>query len=427
MPITNLPTASTPPAALPSGTVKLFRDDNWSSPSYTIDIYDYTPSQRQSISGTPMQDAATWIAFNLPAGTVMTLTDNVASNGPGGCSDLKGAGRVVDLVGTGTTQSVDLRSVNMNDCISSFFWRPVNLGMGAIELYENANYSGNRTVLFLSEWPASTVTSLDGWYIDDKLSSARWDTLIDTESATLFDNVDGTGKSYGNIKGYGSIRAIANFQEVGFNDCASAFEWQGLAPVKEEIAPFTVNLSGASVGNNSFVEESSGTNDTSLPQTQTITLSEADAQTVTVTSSDTNTVGTTIGVSYTVSAGVEGVASASTTVSVQLSYTYSHTSTTERSATVTQSLSISQEFTAPPYTDYTGQLVAKIGTLPPTNYSTTAKRWYTQPLPGTTLDPSTGWYMRTETVTGTIQGQLCSQTQMNITTSPISAMAAAHA
>ena len=245
-----------------------------------------------------------------------------------------------------------------------------------------------------------------GWYIDGRLSSARWDTLTDIESATLFDKFDGSGKSYGNMKGYGTSREIANFQTVGFNDCASAFQWQTLSPMQEVIAPFNLDLSGVLEGGNSYYEEASGTNDTSLPQTVAITLSEANAQTLTVSTSDATSVGSSISITYSVEAGVEGLGSATTSVTVQLSYTYTQTDTTEKSDTVTQSLSITQDFSAPPYTDFVGKLSAKIGTLPPTTYKTTAQRWYTQPLPGSQLDPTNGWYKRTEHITVTIEGQL---------------------
>ena len=75
----------------------------------------------------------------------MTLTDGSVPQGPNGVADLVNAGKAIDLVGSDTTQKVDMRDFNMNDCISSFFWREVYLEMGAIELYEDTNFRGNRT------------------------------------------------------------------------------------------------------------------------------------------------------------------------------------------------------------------------------------------------------------------------------------------
>jgi hypothetical protein len=343
------------------------------------------------------------------------LVDHYVPEGPGGLSDLKDAGKVVDLIGTGNTQAVDLSRCNMNDCISAFFWRQVDLSMGAIELYENTDFQGNRTVLFPAEWSAGKVISLDGWYINDRLSSSRWDTLRDTHSAELFDLPDGKGKSYANISGYGTSKEIKNFKEVGFNDCASAFRWQSLVPKKEEIAKFDITLSDASIGSDAFVAESSGKNDSSAPSTQTVTINETDAQTLTVSVSDSHTAGSKLSLSFSYKwsfavLGGEGT----TTVSTELSYSYTHNETTTRSATKTQSLTVSQNFTAPPHSTYSGKLIAKMGTLAPTPFTTTAKRWYAEPVAGAVQDPANGWYVRTETISGTAQGRLCCKSYMDV-------------
>ena len=180
----------------------LFRDRDWSSEQHTIHTRDFTPGQRHSITGAKMNDAASWVAYNLPPGVVLTLVEHAGPGGPGGCSDLKGAGRVVNLVGTGETRAVNLSRCNGEDCISAFYWRRVNPDMGAVELYEHPQFDGNRTILFLAEWPEARLINLKGWYISDRESSARWNTLRDTQTVTLFENPEGGGKAYGNIFGY---------------------------------------------------------------------------------------------------------------------------------------------------------------------------------------------------------------------------------
>ena len=92
---------SVPPPTLPSGTVTLFADDNWGSERATLRTADYPESVRHLFDGTPMQDQATFIAFNLPVGTVMTLMDGVVP------PNVRFCGRCVDLVGTGKTESVN--------------------------------------------------------------------------------------------------------------------------------------------------------------------------------------------------------------------------------------------------------------------------------------------------------------------------------
>ena len=105
--LTKLPAPSPPPPRLDSGTVVLYWDDNWSSRSLTLRTSDYAIGQRHTIPG-PMFDNATFVSFNLPVGTVMTLMDNVTPV-PGGhtVSDLSNCGRCVDLVGTGQTEGVN--------------------------------------------------------------------------------------------------------------------------------------------------------------------------------------------------------------------------------------------------------------------------------------------------------------------------------
>jgi hypothetical protein len=61
----------------------------------------------------------------------MTLMDNVQPvPATGTVADLSGCGPCIDLIGTGKTEAVDLGAVNMNDGISSFFWRTVDLNLG---------------------------------------------------------------------------------------------------------------------------------------------------------------------------------------------------------------------------------------------------------------------------------------------------------
>src|SRR5579863_940813 len=61
---------------LPTGLVRLYEDASWNSQSLDLPTSQYRQNARQSIAGTYMQDAATWVAFNLPVGTVMTLMNN---------------------------------------------------------------------------------------------------------------------------------------------------------------------------------------------------------------------------------------------------------------------------------------------------------------------------------------------------------------
>lgn len=420
IPNNHLACPSPAPAALPSGTIKLFRDNNWQSSSYTISLNDYTSGRIQSISGTSMQDQATWVSFNLPVGTVVTLMDNVPSSQNSNIADQSGYGRCVDLIGTGTTTGISLIDANMNDCVSAFFWRTVDLNQGAIVLYQDANFSGSRSAIFLSEWAANTVFSISNWYLQDRVSSITWETLQDRQSVRLFNNADGSGNTYDNVKGWGSTKSISNLTDVGFNDVMSAFLWTGLAPKKEIIAPFTMNLTFPPGGSTALTQTTDYSNNTDKDQSFTASLSNTDAQTLTVTSTESTT--TTFEMGYEQSWEVSEVgvkAGGKLTLKLSNSYTQSKSSTT--SVTKTVALNFSTQVTAAAHKATHATVIAQIGKVPQTSYQTTAQRWYDQPVTGSVQDMSNnGWWLRTEVVTGYITGGLACSTNVQVTTSDLS-------
>ncbi len=139
--LTPLPSPPSPAPQLASGTVSLFVDDNWDGDRLDISISEFAPGQRQTMQ--THRDEATWLAFNLPVGVVMTLMDNIVNNGRP-VADLTDCGQCIDLVGNGQTQGVDLGALGQNDNLSAFFWRTVDLDMGAIELFSDFEFGGNR-------------------------------------------------------------------------------------------------------------------------------------------------------------------------------------------------------------------------------------------------------------------------------------------
>ena len=72
MPIHDLPAPSSLPelGLLPSETVLLYANAAWTGDCFTIKTRKFAPSKRHSLRGLGMQDKATWLAFNLPHGTV---------------------------------------------------------------------------------------------------------------------------------------------------------------------------------------------------------------------------------------------------------------------------------------------------------------------------------------------------------------------
>ncbi|RKH18518.1 hypothetical protein D7Y13_37230 [Corallococcus praedator] len=369
------------------------------------------------MTGMSIQDTATWIAFNLPVGTVVTMTDAYVAPADGNVYNLKGCGKVIDLVGTGKTEAVDLVAYTMNDMISAWYWHTPDLNLGAIELYAAGDFQWNRTVLFLSEWNAGQLHSLTGWHVEDSASSARWQSMHDAQTASLYAADDGSGAAYENIKGWGSFMELRDFGQVGFNDTLSSFRWNNLTPRKEIVAPVRIAVpSGGGEGLSSYL---TGTNDSSEVQPFTITLTNTNKQTTTVSVTNQYTAGTNM--QYTLTHAKEGLGSDLTNEwTVGLGFEYTNTETSEMSRSQTTALSVSQTFNVPPYTVFNATLLVMLGQLPPSSfYTTTAERWYDQNLKGSTFDPSNGWWKRTESISLHLGGTLAAGSNLTVTTTKL--------
>lgn len=119
-----------------------------------------------------------------------------------------------------------------------------------------------------------------------------------------------------------------------------------------------------------------------------VSLDNSTSQTVTVEPQDQHIVGVGASFSQTTTAGVEGVASASTTWAVQLNYSHTNTATKSNSYTETVALSVKQTVTVPPFSYYRATLLVSLGRLRAAEYVTTAERWYMDPVVGGVQDPS---------------------------------------
>ena len=411
--LTKLPAPSASPSVITEKTVLFCADDNWQSRSWSISLDDWVVGQRHRVTSS-MFDQATYVAFNLPIGTVVTLMDDAAPLASGrNAADLSDCGRCVDLVGTGKTEAVDLSAVNMNDCVSAFLWREVDLDLGAIELFDEVNFSGNRTTLFLSEWNPGQLYSIGSWWLQDRVSSIRWSSLSDRQTAVLFDNTDGSGDAFTNIMGYGSHKECASLPDFSFNDRMSSFRWDAINPKKEIIAPFDVKVTNATetFGLTAVV---TGTNNSSVAQPVQVTLTNTDSQSATVSTTDTQVVTVKSSFSQKYAAGAL-VETAETSWSVQLSYSYTQSATKSSSDTQTVTLAVSETVNAPAMTSYKATLLVTLGRMPPTLYRTTAQRWYDQAVTGGVKDPvNNNWYKRVEPITVTVEGNLSSNIAVSI-------------
>jgi len=405
------------PYEVPSGTVSLFVGD-FNSYKTDLLIQDWVPNQRH-VAPYSQYDSTSQVIYHLPVGTVMTLQDAMINNN-GNIADLSNCGTCVDLVGTGKTEACTLIPLGLNDKLSMFFWRTVDLNMGAIELFDAINFTGRQSTIFLSEWQPGVCHSIKQWQLQDSVSSVRWKTLQDRQTAILYDGDDTPEYAgyaqFANIKGWGSIKECADLKKAYMNDLVTTFKWNTVNPTKEIIEPIKITTGSAS---NTFglTSNSTGNNDTDASQNISVILKNSTSQTVTVETSDQHVTGVSSTFSQTFSEGAEGIIESETQWSLTVSFSYTRTETNTRSETKTIDLSIEQVVTAPPRTSYVATLLVIIGQLPATEYHTTAQRWYVDPVTGGEVDPSNkGWYKRVEDVRFTLTGSLASSSSVSIKT-----------
>jgi hypothetical protein len=381
-------------------------------------INDWVPNKRHVVPSS-QYDKTSAVLYNLPVGTVMTLLDGGSQNTTK-IADLSDCGTCVDLVGTGKTEGCTVIPLGFNDKISLFFWRTVDLNMGAIELFDAANFTGRQSTIFLSEWPQGQVHSIQRWQLQDTITSVRWKTLQDRQTAELYDG--GGNDAYGkfsNIKGWGSTKEVANLSDFRMNDCVTSFMWDSVDPIKEIIKPFNITASNITDGSG-LTSHVSGNNIGTGELGVKVALTNTTAQTVTLETSDQHVFGVSASVTQTATAGVEGIASASTQWTVGVSYSYQRAETKTTSVTTTVDLAIEQTVNVPPRSSYKATMLVSIGSLPATEYFTTAQRWYVNPVSGSQVDPSNNnWYKRVEDVRLTMSGTLACRTQINLESTPL--------
>ncbi|QSZ29231.1 hypothetical protein DSL72_003743 [Monilinia vaccinii-corymbosi] len=415
--LTKPPSAGVP-FQVTSNTVALFTASDWNSTRTDLSLGDYVPNKRHIIPSS-QYDQTTYVLYNLPVGTVVTLTAAIADAGPN-VADLSNCQTCLDLVGTGTTESANLMECGLNDQISTFFWRTVDLNIGAIELFDANEFQGRRSTIFLSEWEPGKVHSIVKWQLQDTISSIRWKTLKDRQTAEVFDTAEGDGgMTYSNIKGWGSTKEIARLGDYRLNDCISSFKWERVQPVKEIIEPFIVTADSSS-DSSSLTSTVDGTNNSSQVQPVAVSLTNTTSQTVTISTTDSYVTGITTTLTQSASVGFEGIGEASTEWSVEVSYSYEHTESAERSTTTSVELNITQTVNAPPFTRYNASLLVTIGKLPPKEYRTTAQRWYKDPVTGSQVDPSNNnWYKRVEDVKLSLDGSLAARIKVDMQATPL--------
>ncbi|RMZ68300.1 hypothetical protein GMOD_00004522 [Pyrenophora seminiperda CCB06] len=415
--LTKLPAPKQAPPPLESGTVKFFDDEDFDSKHFhVVEIKEYTSDQRHRINKANWNKTS-YISWNLPVGTVMTVLEHVrrVENGES-VADLRGCGRCLDLVGTGKTEAVQLSRLYMNDCFKGFFWREVDLKMGAIELFDSTKEDLKqenmwaRHTIFLSEWQPGTVHSIQHWELQDKISYARWETLRDRQTVTLFVNADGSGDEYNNIKGWGTIKEMPDFGERDFNDKFSSFKWDTINPIREKCQDISIvpNVSGGKMYN----AREEGENDGDSQQKVELQITEAKTREIYVETTDStaNSVGASL--KTTAKAGTEGVASYEVEWSLEVTHSWGKSKTKGEKTTDTEVISIKQELFVTAKKAFTASMNVHVANIASKMYKVKAKRWYDQNLTGCVKDQ--GLWMREETVMVNISGSLYSKVTLHL-------------
>jgi hypothetical protein len=429
------------PNAIPSGQIILFSDASWGSTSLTIDTTTgaYPEGYPFSFSGSGLQDKATWIAFNLPKGTVCTLFDNTinlaASTPPFNPAT---GGVPVDLIGNGEVQTVDLVDYGANDRLSGGIWRQVDLDDGWFQLFRNTDNQGSFITIFFSEWPTNTPVSLAGWDIDQQASSVNYPSLTPPQVVVLTNQTDGTGYPLAlgatNPAGAFATPATVNLTDRGINDQIRSFNFTIIEPVNAVIDSVSITPE-LDIGPSSGVSESIiGTNYSSEPVTIATNVFENLTTTITSTTTLQYTTAVQLTVSSQVSTGfsLSGfTASGQETITVQITTTFQETLT--KTVTTAQGFQLGQTITltAPPSTApsgatpkgaaYAATATIALGNLQsPKNpmgqvVTTTGHFYYRQNLPGSVPDPAgSGLFVLDMPISISLSGLIGSQIAFDV-------------
>ncbi|CAO3443971.1 hypothetical protein [Azospirillum argentinense] len=415
------------PSNLPSGTVKLYADQNWSSDNLTITTSGAIEGVQSSFAGTNLNDRTTWVAFNLPEGVVLTLLEHKTTPPAGQPYSFNGCGRCVDLIGNGQTQTVDVEKLGANDCLSAYIWRTVDLNTGVFQLFDGLNYADNRNTFFLCEWPMATVLSLAGWFICDRAASIYFGGLT-AQQVALYDGGQGDGETM-SVAGWLSMDGIPDLRSYSFVDKEASWRWDLLPPVHSEVDPFTITSPVPTSPSNTISSSISGTNQGTATITDTVSVTSGKSQSLTLSVTDSYTIGYVQEVRFTYGIGLTGEVEVGCTFS--MSYTY--TGTKETSVTNYYDLSVSQTVEIPADCRYSSTMTILMAEIPPTSYSTPAVFYYTQPVPGSTYDAAmtaelgkTVYALR-QTVTGYVNGGVSVDVRSSTETQPLSVAALADA
>lgn len=398
------------PPSIASGTVVLFADNNWTSTQWTIDTKNTLQNSPYRLPAC-INDNATWVAWNLPVGTFVTL-----SNDPFNSVETVRNSVTFDCLGTGKTETVDLRNVGINDCVSAYMWDTFNTDLGYIACYEDRYRGGARLLIFMDRYAPNTNYDISSWWFKSRISSIDWSQLGDIISFHFWQGNNKSGQCYNNAYGWNPNKYEADMDQLGQNDMFTSFTWNYLSPKREEYsaASFPVITSGDA--KSTVVEETSGTNEFDQTITKTLTINKQDASSITTEVSNTVAYGwsVTVSVSYTPASETGGYGGS---VSVTGHGDYSTTTSNTTTQSTSLDINVQDTFTIPAKCKFKISLSVQILELPAQTITVPVKRWYPSPVKNSEKD-GTLW-VRQEFVAVRLAGGVSSKNIIHTEYTPL--------
>jgi hypothetical protein len=258
--------------------------------------------------------------------------------------------------------------------------------MGAVELFDARghalaeNQTLNRQTIFLSEWAPGVVHSFNTWYMNDRISSARWHTLLNRQTVTLFEHADGAGYQFNNIRAWGKTKEAYDLHFTSHGNSLSAFSWTSVRPVKEKIEPITISHDRSTCS--MLYNEKKGVNYSTQAQPSKIALMEPATQELTIESTDATATSVKACLQSTVGSGCEKKESYDVQWTLSVSHSWDDDSAKSKIYTQAEALTFEKPLYISPRSRYIAKLYIPVRKLVHEEYKSTATRWYKQRLTG---------------------------------------------
>ena len=254
----------------------------------------------------------------------------------------------------------------------------------------------------MSEWAPGVIYSFNFWWMNDKISCARWHTLLNRQTVSLFEHANGTGFEFNNIRAWGKTKEAYDLHVINHGNNLSAFSWTSVNPVKEKIEPVTISQDRSTCS--MLYNEKKGVNYSYQAQPSKISLMEPATQELTIESTDATATSVEACLQSTVASGCEKKESYDVQWTLSVSHSWDDASAKSKTYTHTEALTFEEPLYVSPRSRYIAKLYVPVRKLVHEEYKTTATRWYKQRLAGCVQDGSL--YKRDETVTVHVNGTL---------------------